>query len=229
MACYIQNKRVAQSTSLPKAKPERSEADRRMTAQTTKPPTKSVRKSRFKVDENKVKDLVINKGLSQDQAAKPTKQNKPKNKVTPAKSTAILAMKAAGMNTVEISKEIGLSQPTVWRHLSKITPENLEYQQLIANLPDQFAKLALDNANLSARLTKHLAKMSDEDLGSMNPVNIAAIKRTADVGLGITHDHYRLEAGLSTSNTASIRADIAAIKGLTRDASQQSAPSTQSK
>jgi predicted transcriptional regulator len=163
------------------------------------------------------------------QAAKPTKQHKPKNKVTPAKSTAILAMQAAGMNTVEISKEIGLSQPTVWRHLSKITPENLEYQQLIANLPDQFAKLALDNANLSARLTKHLAKMSDEDLGSMNPVNIAAIKRTADVGLGITHDHYRLEAGLSTSNTASIRADIAAIKGLTRDASQQSAPSTQSK
>jgi predicted transcriptional regulator len=41
-----------------------------MTAQTTKPPTKSARKSRFKVDENKVKDLVINKGLSQDQAAK---------------------------------------------------------------------------------------------------------------------------------------------------------------
>ena len=43
------------------------------------------------------------------------------------------------------------------------------------------------------------------------------------------YDKERLERNLSTSNTASIRADIAALKGLTRDAKQQSKASTRTK
>ena len=53
---------------------------------------------------------------------------------------------------------------------------------------------------------------TDEELKSIAPANIAAVKRTADVGLGIMHDHYRLEAGLSTSNLATISADIAELQ-----------------
>lgn len=121
-------------------------------------------------------------------------------------------MRSAGMTYQEIADEANLCKAGVWQHLKRITPEHTEYQQLKSNLPDQFVKLALDNANLSARLTKHLTNMTDEQLGSLSPVNIAAVKRTADIGAGIMHDHYRLEAGLSTSNLASITADIAELQ-----------------
>lgn len=149
------------------------------------------------------------------QANKPPAKNKhPKKHITPQKSQALLAMRSAGMTYQEIADEANLCKAGVWQHLKRITPEHTEYQQLKSNLPDQFVKLALDNANLSARLTKHLTNMTDEQLGSLSPVNIAAVKRTADIGAGIMHDHYRLEAGLSTSNLATISADLAALQDL---------------
>ena len=58
----------------------------------------------------------------------------------------------------------------------------------------------LDDLNLSARITKKLVDMPDKVMNQIAPVNLAAIKRTADVGLGIKHDKYRLEAGLSSTN-----------------------------
>ena len=108
----------------------------------------------------------------------------------------------------DIAAQTSLSVAGVWKHLKKIIPENTEFHALKANMADQFAKLALDNANLSSRLTQHLISISDDDLGSISPVNLAAIKRTADIGIGIMHDHYRLESGQSTSNAAVIQLDL---------------------
>lgn len=133
-------------------------------------------------------------------------------KITPKKSQALLAMREAGMTYQEIADESDLNIKSVWQHLKKITPEDKEFHQLKSNLTDQFIKLALDNANLSARMTQVLMSKTDEELKSIAPANIAAVKRTADVGLGIMHDHYRLEAGLSTSNLATISADIAELQ-----------------
>lgn len=50
----------------------------------------------------------------------------------------------------------------------------------------------------------------------MNVVNIAAIKRTADVALGIAHDHYRLESGQSTSNQSLLIGQIEELQALKR-------------
>jgi predicted DNA-binding protein YlxM (UPF0122 family) len=152
------------------------------------------------------------------------KKRQPGQPISPQKAQAFLIMKTAGMTNTEIAKEMKVHRATVWEHLKRITPEHTEFQQLKANLPDQFAKLALDNANLSARLTKHLTSMSDEDLGSLSPTTIATVKRTADVGLGIMHDHYRLEAGLSTSNLATISADIAELQRMDRSGKSVHSP-----
>jgi IS30 family transposase len=154
----------------------------------------------------------------------PTKHHKACHRITPEKSKAILAMKTAGMSNPKIAKETNLTPSGVWRHLKRITPEHHEFQTLKSNLPDQFIKLALDNANLSARLTNILMSKTDEELNSISPVNIAAVKRTADVGLGIMHDHYRLEAGLSTSNLASITADIAELQRMDRSGKSVHSP-----
>jgi len=144
---------------------------------------------------------------------KKIEKTKPKRKlITPKKSKAIVALREAGMTLQEIGDNFGLCKAGVWQHLKKITPENKEFHNLKENLSDQFAKASLDNLNLSAKLTKHLTNLPDELLGKINPVNLAAIKRTADVALGIAHDHFRLESGQSTVNQMSLHADIMELR-----------------
>jgi hypothetical protein len=82
-----------------------------------------------------------------------------------------------------------------------VEPKHMEYQALKGELADQYAKATLDNLNLSARITRHLVDMPDEMLADIAPVNLAVIKRAADVGSGIAHEHYRLESGQATQIT----------------------------
>ena len=64
-------------------------------------------------------------------------------------------------------------------------------------------------------------------------IDNATIKRMSGgsriLGVAQLYDKERLERNLSTSNTASIRSDIAMIKGLTPIAGQQNKPSTKAK
>jgi hypothetical protein len=143
-----------------------------------------------------------------------TKTRKPTSpRITPQESKVIRAMRASGMTYREIGKETKHDHKVIWQHLQKIDQNNLTFQEVKANLADQFLKIALDNANLSSRLTAYLLKKTDEELDQLSIHNIAAVKRSADIGMGIAHDHYRVEAGLSTQNILSIHADVAAIKG----------------
>jgi IS30 family transposase len=134
----------------------------------------------------------------------------------PAKSTAIVAMRQAGMTLRDIGNQTGLTPSGIWRHLKRVTPEMIEYNAQKSKLADHFAIAALDNLNLSSKITKILTEMPEDQMKVINPVNLAAIKRTADVGIGIAHDHYRLESGQSTTNISAL---IGSIEQLQRDRS----------
>jgi hypothetical protein len=117
--------------------------------------------------------------------------------IQPATSKAIVAMRKEGLSYEEIAIETGYSKAGIWQHLKRIDPKNKEFQHIKQNLADQLLVTTIDNINLSAKYTKYLEKLSAKELKLINPVNLAAIKRSADIGIGIAYEKYRLAAGKS--------------------------------
>jgi len=152
----------------------------------------------------------------------PVRNQRRNQKISPRKSQQAIAMRSAGISLPLIAAATGFTPSGIWRHLKRVTPDNFEYHELKNNLAEQYVITTLDNLNLSTKMTKHLVNISEETLAKMNPVNIAAIKRTADVGAGIAHEHYRLEANLSTQNIAydpvQAREELAQLRQLLSDA-----------
>lgn len=145
--------------------------------------------------------------MAASKVKKPTRKQK-----TPELLKTVEVLANAGFNPPQIAEQTGISRITAWKWLREISKDDKSLSQHKSALADHFAESVLDNLNLSARLTKRLANMPDDVLDNMNPVNVAALKRTADVGAGISHDHYRAESGQSTSNVLILHADIAALK-----------------
>jgi hypothetical protein len=128
---------------------------------------------------------------------------------------AVVAMHKAGSTSGEIARELGFEhRSSVWRHLKVHDHKDIEFQSLKNNLENQFATSTLDNINQSKRIVRLIEQIPDKTLMETNLATLASLKRTMDIGAGINHDHFRLEAGLSTQNIVSIHADVAAMKAL---------------
>lgn len=134
-------------------------------------------------------------------------------KITPKIEAEMIALKSAGLTYRELSERYKLNLKTCYEVCRDKTTNTEKIRTLKAEIPERLLNLIADNADLSQRITRMFLEMPDREFKQINASSITALKRAADIGAGIAHDHYRVEAGLSTQNIMNIHADIACIKG----------------
>lgn len=142
------------------------------------------------------------------QVAKPTRKRRAGGKVD--HMTAI-ELKAKGLTYKQIGQMYGCSKQSIHQAIRNLVPTQQThiFKQTRA---DVFSELQ----------RKLLVSIDDADIKKA-PIG-SRILAVAQI-----YDKERLERNLSTSNTASIRADIAMLKGLKPDAQQQNYRSTKPK
>ena len=156
--------------------------------------------------------LLESCGIDPDAPPKPKRQSKRKPyKVQPEKVVALADM---GLPVADIAKHQHVAPVTIYRFLERINKDKRDIDRYRANLTDSMLQAMMENAEIAGMIRQHWISNPDAIL-NCNDVRLQKeVMHACEGGKNYNHGQYRLEADLSTSNVASVMADVAALRKL---------------
>lgn len=130
-------------------------------------------------------------------------------KVDPVKTVALIDM---GVPVADVAKHQKVAPVTIYRFLDRINKERQEIERYRDTLSDSMLHAMMENAEIAGMIRNHWKNNPDLILKSNDIRLQKEVMHACEGGKNYNHGMYRLEAGLSTSNT--VLADVAALRNL---------------
>jgi hypothetical protein len=135
-------------------------------------------------------------------------------KVDPIKTVALIDM---GLPVADVAKHQHVAPVTIYRFLDRIHKQKQDIGRYRANLSDSMLQAMMESAEIAGMIRNHWMKNPDAIL-KCNDIRLQKeVMYACEGAKTYNHTQYRLENDMSTSNIASIHADVAAMRALAVD------------